>query len=70
MFACMYVCVLVAYLLRNSWTNLAKLFFVSPVLVGGWFQAKKILDPDSGLYGKVGSLALYTYVLRHIYCRL
>ena len=34
---CSRACVLVTYLLRNGWTDLAKLFFVSSVLVTGWF---------------------------------
>ena len=37
MFVCLLACLLVAYLLRNGWTDLAKLFFVSFVLVTGWF---------------------------------
>ena len=37
MFVCLRVCMLVAYLLRNGWTDLAKLFFVSSVLVTRWF---------------------------------
>ena len=45
---CLCVCVFAAYLLRNGWTDLAKLFFVSSVLVTGRFLAKKIPDPGSG----------------------
>ena len=33
----MFVCMLAAYLLQNGWTDLAKLFFVSSVLVTRWF---------------------------------
>ena len=43
---CLRVCLLAAYLLRNGWTDLAKLFFVSSVLVTGWFQAKKFRIRD------------------------
>ena len=44
-------CLFVLYLLRNGWTDLAKLFFVSSVLVTRWFQAQKIPDPVSGFSG-------------------
>ena len=45
---CLFVCLYVPYLLRNGWTDLANLFFVSSVLVTGWFQAEKIPDPSTG----------------------
>ena len=35
-----------AYLLQSGWTDLTKLFFVSSVLVRGWFLAKKFFDPE------------------------
>ena len=35
-FACLRACMLAAYLLQNGWTDLAKLFFVSSVLVARW----------------------------------
>ena len=34
------VCLVVAYLLRNGWTDLAELFLVSYILVRGWFLAQ------------------------------
>ena len=47
----MFVCVFVTYLLRNGWTDLAKLFFVISVLVTVWFYAKQIPDLGSGFSG-------------------
>ena len=40
MFACMHVCLLVAYLLQKVWTDLANLFFVSSILVMYGFKPK------------------------------
>ena len=42
---------LVSYLLRNGWTDLAIFFFVSSVLVRGWFLTQKILYSGSGFPG-------------------
>ena len=46
----MFVCVLVAYLLRNDWTDLAKLFLLAPSWSREGFRPKKfrIRDPDPG----------------------
>ena len=53
MFACLRVCLLVAYLLRNGWTDLAKLFFVSSVLGQGMILGKKIPDPVFSFSGSL-----------------
>ena len=59
----MYVCLCVCVWLNNSGT--AGLIWLNFFLLAlswseGGFRPKKIPDPDSGLYGKVGSTALYT----------
>ena len=47
MFVCLHVCMFAAYLLQNSWTNLAKLFLLAPSWSQGGFRPKKfwIWDP-------------------------
>ena len=51
LYICLCVCMFAAYLLRNGWTDLAEIFFVSSVLGQLRFQAKKIPDPGSGFSG-------------------
>ena len=51
MFACMCVCMLVAYLLTNDWTDLAKLFLLELRLGHGIVLGQKIPDPGSGFSG-------------------
>ena len=48
LFVCVYVCMLAAYLLRNGWTDLAKLFLLAPSRSRDGFRSKKfrIRDPD------------------------
>ena len=47
MFACLYVCMLITYLLQNGWTDLAKLFLLAPSWSRDGFRPKKfrIRDP-------------------------
>ena len=47
MFACLLVCMLAAYLLRNGWTDLAKLFLLAPSWSRDGFRPIN-LDPGSG----------------------
>ena len=42
MFACVHVCLLVAYLLRKSLTNLAKLFLLAPSWSQDGFRPKNL----------------------------
>ena len=47
----MFVCMLAAYLLRNGWTNLAKLFLLALSWSQDGFMPKK--DPGSGFSGNL-----------------
>ena len=44
MFACMHVCLLVAYLLQKVWTDLANLFFLLAPSSSCMVLSQKILD--------------------------
>ena len=50
MFVCLHVCMFAAYLLQNSWTNLAKLFLLAPSWSQGGFRSKN-LDLGSSFFG-------------------
>ena len=41
MFVCLLACLLVPYLLRNGWTDLAKLFLLAPSWSRDGFRPKK-----------------------------
>ena len=41
MYVRMHICMFAASFLQNGWTDLVNSFFVSSILVTGWFKAKK-----------------------------